>query len=130
MIISLLILMTNYEVYMKIKELVNILDAEVLTGEHFLDQEIEEFAASDLLSDVLALSKDNFLLLTGLTSQQVVRTAEIAGGIGVVFVRGKTPEPEAIGLARSHHIPLLMTSKSTFEACREIILAMNKKEKL
>jgi len=113
---------------MKIKEIVNILDAEVLTGELYLDYDIEEFAASDMLSDVLALTKDNFLLLTGLTSQQVVRTVEIAGGIGVVFVRGKTPEPEAIGLARSHHIPLLMTSLLAFEACRAIVEAINKKE--
>ncbi len=115
---------------MKIRELVTILDAEVLTGESYLDQEIGEFAASDLLSDVLALSKENFLLLTSLTSQQVVRTAEIAGGIGVVFVRGKAPEQEAIGLAHSHNIPLLMTSKSTFDACREIIEAINKQEKI
>jgi predicted transcriptional regulator len=114
---------------MKINEIVEILDAEVLTGELFLEQEIEEFAVSDLLSDVLALSKDQFLLLTGLTSQQVVRTTEIAGGIGVVFVRGKTPEPGAIGMARSHHIPLLMTSKSAFESCRAIVEAINKKEK-
>ncbi|KUK55093.1 MAG: DRTGG domain-containing protein [Atribacteria bacterium 34_128] len=110
---------------MKIKEIVNILDAEVLTGEDLLNQDIEAFEASDLLSDVLALGKDNFLLLTGLTTQQVVRTAEIAGGIGVVFVRGKAPEQEAIGLARSHRIPLLMTSKSMFEACRAIVEAMN-----
>ena len=115
---------------MKIKEIVQILDAEVLTGEHYLDKEIEEFAISDLLSDVLALSKENFLLLTGLTTQQVIRTTEIAGGIGVVFVRGKTPEPETIGLARSHHIPLLMTSKSAFDACQAIIEAINNKEKI
>lgn len=114
---------------MKIKEIVNILDAEVLTGEDLLEQDIEAFAASDLLSDVLALGKDNFLLLTGLTSQQVVRTAEIAGGIGVVFVRGKAPEQEAIGLARSHHIPLLMTSKTMFEACQAIVEAIISEEK-
>jgi predicted transcriptional regulator len=114
---------------MKIKDIVNILDAEVLTGENLLDQNIEEFAASDLLSDVLALSKDDFLLLTGLTSQQVVRTAEIAGGVGVVFVRGKAPEQEAIGLARSHRIPLLMTSKTMFDACRAIVEAIISEEK-
>ncbi|MDD2353758.1 MAG: hypothetical protein WCV43_00905 [Candidatus Caldatribacteriota bacterium] len=114
---------------MKIKEIIDILDAEVLTGELHLDREIKEFAISDLLSDVLALSKDRFLLLTGLTTQQAVRTAEIAGGIGIVFVRGKTPEPGAIGMARSHHIPLLMTSMSTFDACRAIIENINKKEK-
>ena len=114
---------------MKIKEIVDILDAEVLSGEDFLDREIEQFAASDLLSDVLALTKENFLLLTGLTSQQVVRTTEIAGGVGVVFVRGKAPEQEAIGLARSHNIPLLMTSKLMFDSCQAIVEAMINKEK-
>ncbi|MDD4362903.1 MAG: DRTGG domain-containing protein [Atribacterota bacterium] len=112
---------------MKIKDIAAILEAEILTGESYLDVEVEEFAVSDLLSDVLTLNKENFLLLTGLTTQQVVRTIEIAGGIGVVFMRGKTPEQEAIGLARSHRIPLLMTSKTTFEACQKIIEAMNKK---
>jgi len=114
---------------MKIREIVNILDGEVLIGEEYLDRDIGEFAVSDLLSDVLALSKENFLLLTGLTTQQVVRTTEIAGGIGVIFVRGKTPEPEAIGLARSHHIPLIMTSKSAFDSCSSILKAINSKEK-
>lgn len=113
---------------MKIKDVATILEAEILTGESYLDVEIEEFAVSDLLSDVLTLNKENFLLLTGLTTQQVVRTIEIAGGIGVVFVRGKTPEQEAIGLARSHRIPLLMTSKTTFESCQKIIEAMAKKQ--
>lgn len=113
---------------MKIREIVNILNAEVLTGEAYLDRDIKEFAVSDLLSDVLAISKDQFLLLTGLTSQQVVRTAEIAGGVGVVFTRGKTPEPAAIGLAHSQRIPLLMTSKTSFDSCRAIAEAINKQK--
>ena len=124
----------DYTIYlrektMKIQEIVDALDAEILTCKDMLDKEVEQFAAGDLLSDVLALTKDNFFLLTGLTSQQVVRTAEIAGGIGVIFVRGKTPEQEAIGLARSHGIPLLMTPKTMFEACQAIAEAIIEKEK-
>ncbi len=114
---------------MKIIDIVAVLDAEIVTGEDLLDVEINQFAASDLLSDVLALTKENFLLLTGLTSQQVVRTIEIAGGIGVVFVRGKAPEQDAIGLARSHQIPLLMTNKTMFEACQAIAEAIMENNK-
>jgi len=44
----------------KIKDIVEILDVEVLSGEPYLEREIEEFAVKDLLSNVLALSKDNF----------------------------------------------------------------------
>ena len=64
---------------MKVKDLIHILDAEVLCGEDFLGQEITDFGACDLLSDILAYSKDDYVLLTGLTSSQVVRTAELTG---------------------------------------------------
>jgi len=41
----------------KISEVTKILGAEVLFGENLLDQEITEFAASDLLSDILTFTK-------------------------------------------------------------------------
>ena len=110
---------------MKIKKIAQILNAEILAGEASLEKEVSEFAASDLLSDVLALNKDHFLLLTALTSQQVLRTAEITGAIGVVIVNGKSPDQEAIGLARSHGISLLMTSEAMFEACQLIVKALD-----
>ena len=49
---------------MKVKDLIRLLDAEVLCGEDFLDQEITDCGASDLLSDILAYSKDNYILLS------------------------------------------------------------------
>jgi len=111
-----------------VKDLIRILDAEVLYGEKYLDQEIKEFGASDLLSDILAYSKDEYVLLTGLTSPQVIRTAELTGAIAIVFVRGKLPPQEAIGLARSHHIPLLKTGKLMFDSCRKIVEELLKEE--
>jgi len=116
-------------VIMEVKDLIRVLDAEVLCGEDFLDQEIIDFGASDLLSDILAYSKDNYVLLTGLTSSQVVRTAELTGAIAIVFVRGKLPPQEAIGLAKSHHIPLLKTDNLMFASCRKIAEELKKEEK-
>lgn len=116
------------EVIMKVKDLIRLLDAEVLCGEDFLDQEITDCGASDLLSDILAYSKDNYVLLTGLTSLQVVRTAELTGAIAIVFVRGKLPPQEAIGLAKSHHIPLLKTDNLMFESCKKIVKEVMKEE--
>jgi hypothetical protein len=57
---------------MKIRDIVCILEAEILCCENCLGKKISDFAASDLLSDVLAYEKENYLLLTGLTSQQVL----------------------------------------------------------
>ena len=113
---------------MKIRDVVCILEAEILCCENCLGKKVANFAASDLLSDVLSYKKENYLLLTGLTSQQVVRTAEITGAVAIVFVRGKLPAQEAIGLAKSHNIPLMMTDKSMFDSCRKIVEALNKKK--
>ncbi len=115
-------------VIMEVKDLIRVLDAEVLCGEDFLDQVIIDFGASDLLSDILAYSKDNYVLLTGLTSSQVVRTAELTGAIAIVFVRGKLPPQEAIGLAKSHHIPLLKTDNLMFGSCKKIAEELIKEE--
>jgi predicted transcriptional regulator len=113
---------------MKVKDLIHILDAEVLCCEDFLDQETKDFGACDLLSDILAYSRDEYVLLTGLTSSQVVRTAELTGAIAIVFVRSKLPPQEAIGLAKSHHIPLLKTDNLMFTSCRKIIEELMKEE--
>jgi len=113
---------------MKIREVTKILDAEVLFGEDFLDREVTEFAASDLLSDILTFSKEGYFLLTGLTSPQVIRTAELTGASAILFVRGKYPPQEALGLAKSHHIPILRTEKLMFESCKKIVEGLNKEK--
>jgi len=62
---------------MKLYEVKEILDAEVLSGEDRLDQEVFGACGADLMSDVLAWKGDKGVLLTGLTNPQVVRTAEV-----------------------------------------------------
>jgi hypothetical protein len=79
--------------------------------------EVKNFAAADLLSDILATSKDDFVILTGQTSPQAIRTAVAVGALGVVIVRGKQPPPESISVARSHGVPLAATQVKMFESC-------------
>jgi len=114
---------------MKIKDVFQVLDAEVLVGEEFFDREIIDFAASDLLSDILTFSKEGYILLTGLTSYQVIRTAELTGAIAVVFVRGKFPTSDALALARAHHITILRTEHLMFESCKKIVQGLVKEKK-
>lgn len=73
--------------------------------------------ASDLMSDVLTFSGPGKLLLTGLTNTHTIRTCDIAGIQIVVFVRGKTPQRDAIKLGRKYKITMLATELSMFEAC-------------
>ncbi len=111
---------------MNLRNVRDILNAEVLWGEELLDEvEVEYAFASDLMSDVLALTfaTPGSLLLTGLTNVQIVRTASMMDMLGVVFVRGKCPDTKALSLAKNMRIPLLLSCKSMFESCGLLYVA-------
>lgn len=101
---------------MKICEVKKVLGAEVLCGDNLMDNEVSYAFGSDLMSDVLAFVKGKTLLLTGLTNQQVVRTAEMADLSAIVFVRGKKPGEDIIDLATEKNIVLLMTKDTMYTA--------------
>ena len=102
---------------MKLRDLVEILGADVLVGTDLLQRDVEMACGSDLMSDVLAFVKPGSLLLTGLTNPQVVRTAEMADLAAICFVRGKIPEEQTVQMAQARGIPMLTTPLSMFEAC-------------
>jgi predicted transcriptional regulator len=101
---------------MKLSEIKDILKAEVLSGEEQLDKTIAGAGGADLMTDVLAAVAEHGVLLTGLMSDDVIRTAKIAGVGAVVFVRGKMPGENIIKLAKSHKVPVLLTRYSLFIA--------------
>ena len=102
---------------MKLKEVRDILHAEVLCGEELLDTEVRSACGSDLMSDVLAFVKNQAMLLTGLVSPQVVRTAEMMDMNCVVFVRGKQPDEGILNLARDRDMVVLATKERMYNAC-------------
>lgn len=102
---------------MNLKDVQRLLEAEVLAGEKYLDRQIETCCGSDMMSDVLAFTKRNTLLCTGLTNMQVVRTADMTELSAVVFVRGKVPDNEIVEAAAEDMLPILVTECTLFEAC-------------
>ena len=101
---------------MTLREVKDILDAEVGVGDDQLEKEIKAGASADLMSDVLAFAKSGSLLLTGLTNPQIVRTSDVLDIAAIVIVRGKRPFPETTRLAEELHIPLLVTQYILYEA--------------
>jgi len=101
----------------RLSEVVKILQAEVLVPAADMEREVLTACGADLMSDVLTFSKERTLLLTGLTTPQVVRTAEIIDLAGIVFVRGKRPGPEVLELARAQDLPLLLARFPMYESC-------------
>jgi predicted transcriptional regulator len=102
---------------MKLSQIVEALEAKVLTGDDLLEKDIDTCGASDLMSDILAGLSEGCILLTGLTTVQVIRTAMVAEVGAVVFVRGKTPPQEVIGLAQEQELPLISSPYSMFVSC-------------
>lgn len=101
---------------MTLREIAEILDAEVLVGHDRLEMEVKTAFGADLMSDVLALAKAGSLLLTGLTNTQVLRTAAVLDIAAIIMVRGKRPSIETIRLAEELGIPMLATKYILFEA--------------
>ncbi|HHY59315.1 MAG TPA: transcriptional regulator [Clostridia bacterium] len=98
----------------KVREL---LQARVLWGEEFLQQEVGMAFGCDLLSDMLAYAPEGVLILTGLTNEHLINTADIIGARAIVYVRGKVPDQTVIDLARQRQIPLMSTKMFLFESC-------------
>ncbi len=85
---------------MILKEIIKILNAEVIVEGMGLDVDIKTVCASYLMSDVLAFSKAESLLITGLTNPQTVRTAEMTEIVVICYVHGKQPGEVTIELAK------------------------------
>ena len=108
---------------MKIREIAKLLNAKVLCGEEFLDNEIYSACGSDMMSDVLAFVKDQGILLTGLLNSQVIRTAEMMDMRCIVFVRNKQPNEDVLALARENNITVLASPERMYEACGRLYTA-------
>ncbi|OGD19146.1 MAG: hypothetical protein A2W03_05935 [Candidatus Aminicenantes bacterium RBG_16_63_16] len=102
---------------MKLAEIKEILQCQVLTGEEDLSVDVSQVVASDGMSEILAFAKSKELMVTGLTNIQSIRTADIAGVIAVIYCRGKRPDKKVIEFAAQKRIPVLVTDMVMFDIC-------------
>ncbi len=108
---------------LKVREIVDILEADILAGEENLDMEIYSGCGADLMSDVMAFVKESVILCTGLVNPQVVRTAEMMDINVICFVRGKIPGEQIVELAKEKGITILATKHPLFIACGKLYSA-------
>ena len=105
---------------MLVRDVVRLLDAEVLSGEDKLDVEVTCVGAADMMSDILSLCGPHQLVLTGYVYPQVVRTAMVSELLGLVFVRGKNIPPETVNLARKSNFLVLKTKGYMYSSCGKL----------
>lgn len=108
---------------MTARDIIEILNAEIICRDDLLEQELQTACGSDMMSDVLAFVKEQAVLLTGLVNPQVVRTAEMMDMHCIVFVRGKRPSIDIIHLAEDRDMVMLATKMEMFTACGKLYAA-------
>lgn len=102
---------------MRLHDVRDILQCEVLTEGDDLTVDVQYVVASDGMSEILAFAKSRELMITGLTNVQAIRTADIAGVSAVVFCRGKRPDARVIEVAKKKRIPVFVTKMVMFDIC-------------
>ena len=107
---------------MTIRQVMEIVDGKVLTGEDRLDSRVDTACGSDLMSDVLAFVKEKTVLITGLINPHVLRTAEMLDITCIVFSRGKLPSEEMLEMADEIGITVISSPLTTYTACGELYI--------
>jgi len=99
----------------KLKEIIDKLSLEVKCAIDKLDTEIQEGYASDLLSDVIANSKENDLWITLQIHPNIVAVASMKGLSGIVIINGREPDEETLRKATEEKIPIMVSRMPAFE---------------
>lgn len=113
---------------MKLKELVKLLNCTIYTKSNFNGEHEIEFAfCADLMSDTLMVLRtvdgdipEQTIIITGLVTNQSIRTAEMLDIPVILFVRGKVPQENVIELALEAGVTLLGTNYTMFTASGEL----------
>jgi predicted membrane-bound dolichyl-phosphate-mannose-protein mannosyltransferase len=100
---------------MKLKDIIENLEMKVETAEESVDREVTGVYMSDLLSDVMANSKDGDVWITLQIHPNIIAVATLKDLAGIIIVQGRKPEKETIEKAQSENIPILVSDLQAFE---------------
>lgn len=102
---------------MKVRELITLLDAKLLTDTQELDAEIACGYSCDLLSWVLAHGQEGMAWATVQTHVNVIAVAVLMGMACVILTEGVDAEAASLERANKEGLPVLSTRKTAYEAC-------------
>ena len=105
--------------------LVEKLNLQVGCGEEKLSREVLGGYVGDLLSDVIANSKEGDIWITRQSHQNIIAVASLKEHVGIILALGKEPDTETLEKASSEGIPIMMSSLSGFELSGKVYELMS-----
>lgn len=100
---------------MKLTEIVDKLTLTVRAARDNLDREVTGGYASDLLSDVIAHSKEGNIWITLQIHHNIVAVASMNNLAGVILVGSREPEEQTLEKAQKENIPIMVSNLPAFE---------------
>ncbi len=110
---------------MKAADLVKELSLEVKSCEKGLHKDVTGAYISDLLSDVMANSKEGNVWITLQTHINIVAVASMKSLNGIIIVGGRNPQNETINKAETENITIMTTPLPAFEVAGRIYQMLN-----
>lgn len=100
---------------MKIKEIIEKLQLKALAGQENLAADVTGGYTSDLLSDVIANSKEGSLWITLQIHQNIIAVARLKDLAGIIIVNNREPDEDTLKKADEEKVPVLCTQEKAFE---------------
>ena len=110
---------------MKVRELVEKLNLNVLSGESGLDRDIDGCYVSDLLSDVMGNAEMGNVWVTLQTHKNVMAIASLKELACVILVKNLTASEDTVEQRNEEGIPFLSTDMQTYETVGKIYTILN-----
>jgi len=104
------------------------LGLRVVTGADRLDVEVAGGYVGDLLSDVMANSKEGDVWITRQIHQNIVAVASLKDHAGIILIQGADPAPDTVEKARKEGIPIMVADMPGFETIGRIYNLINVKK--
>lgn len=105
---------------MKLEQIKTKLNLKIFCAEESLDNEVVGAYTSDLLSDVMANSKEKNIWITLQVHLNIVAIAKLKELTGIIIVNGRKPDPDTLKKAEEEKCPLFSTEKNAFEISGEL----------
>lgn len=105
---------------MKLDDLVKELALEVRACRECLQKDVTGAYVSDLLSDVMANSRDGNVWITLQTHMNIVAVAGLKNLAGIIVVGGRQPGDEIMRKAEGENVAILTTPMPAFETAGKL----------
>lgn len=108
---------------MTVKEIIELLDAEIITSEGNLELEVSAGFVGDLLSVVMGKAKEECAWITIQSHLNIVGVGSLVGVGCIIVTEGFQVDADAVTKANEEEIPIMRTKLSSYEAAA--VLAKN-----